>query len=171
MRHLIDDTWHKVYPCEELTFLGVTREGELIPPALLGFHRIVWKLVIIALTQAELEGKHVSPNSIISMAIRRLVVRVRALHAKKKGGAPGGEAGVKSDFGEGPLAPTAQLRLERQHSGARALDPLVFGSQTLTPLHVTTGSTADTSRHPEHTFNTPTPHTEDSPFDSKKRTF
>ena len=81
IRHLIDSTWRRVRPCEELTFLGVTREGEIIPPALLGLHRIIWKMVIISLTQAEFERKPVSPNSILSMSVRRFVVRVRALHA------------------------------------------------------------------------------------------
>ena len=80
-RHLVDDTWHRVRPCEELTFLGVTGEGDILPAALLDVHRIIWKMVIISRTQAEFEKKPVSPNSIIGMAIRRVIVRVRALHA------------------------------------------------------------------------------------------
>ena len=61
--------------------MRITRDGELIPAALLGFHRIIWKIVIIALTQAEYEGKSVCPKRIINMSVRRLIVRIRALHA------------------------------------------------------------------------------------------
>ena len=80
-RHLVSDTWQRVHPCEELTFLGITREGELLPAVLTGIHRIMWKMVIISLTQAEFEKKPVSPNSIINMTVRRVTVRIRALHA------------------------------------------------------------------------------------------
>ena len=81
IRDLVDDTWRKVYPYEQLTFLGITREGEMLPAALLGLHRIVWKMVIISLTQAEYEKKPVSSISIVDMSVRRLTVRIRALHA------------------------------------------------------------------------------------------
>ena len=62
-RHMVDATWKRVYPCEELTFLGVTREGEILPDALLGLNRVICKVVIIALTQAKLEKKPIHTNT------------------------------------------------------------------------------------------------------------
>ena len=48
----------------ELVFLGVTEQGELLPPGLLALHRVMWKIVIIAMTRAEFENIPVSPTAV-----------------------------------------------------------------------------------------------------------
>ena len=66
----------------ELIFLGVTELGELLPPGLLALHRIMWKVVIIAMTRTEFENVQVNPKQIWNIVFRRLTVRVRGLYAE-----------------------------------------------------------------------------------------
>ena len=72
--------WKQVHACNELVFLGIASDGDFMPAGLLALHRIVWKMLIIAMTQSEMEKTPVSPAQIWRMAVRRFLVRVRALH-------------------------------------------------------------------------------------------
>ena len=42
----------------------VANDGEIMPAGLLALHRIVWKMVIIAMTQSEMDKTPVSTNQI-----------------------------------------------------------------------------------------------------------
>ena len=66
----------------ELIFLGVTEEGEMLPPGLLALHRVLWKILIIAWTRVEFENIPMYPSQVWNITFRRITVRVRALYAK-----------------------------------------------------------------------------------------
>ena len=72
--------WKNNNISNELIFLAITSSGELLPHSLLVLHRIMWKIVIIALTQAEFDNIPVKPKHIWNMLFRRYTKKVRALH-------------------------------------------------------------------------------------------
>ena len=79
-RRLSNSIWKHNNISNELIFLAITSSGELLPHSLLVLHRIMWKIVIIALTQAEFDNIPVKPKHIWNMLFRRYTKKVRALH-------------------------------------------------------------------------------------------
>ena len=79
-RRLANAVWKHNNISNELVFLGVTEQGELLPPGLLALHRVMWKIVMIALTRAEFENIPVSPKQIWNITFRRITVRARGLY-------------------------------------------------------------------------------------------
>ena len=82
LRRLSNAMWKHNNISIELIYLGVTEQGELLPPGLLALHRVLWKVVIIAMTRTEFENIPVSPKHIWNITFRRITVRVRGLYAE-----------------------------------------------------------------------------------------
>ena len=74
--------WKHNNVSNELIFLGITEQGELLPPGLLALHRVMWKILIIAWTRVEFENLPVAPKQIWNITFRRITVRARALYTE-----------------------------------------------------------------------------------------
>ena len=81
-RRLANAMWKHNNISNELVFLGVTEQGELLPPGLLALHRVMWKIIIIAMTRAEFENIPVNPKHIWNILFRRITVRARGLYVE-----------------------------------------------------------------------------------------
>ena len=81
LRRLTSELWKRVHIGVEFVYLGVNAEGDIMPAGLLALHRIMWKMIIIAITKVEFENGKVDPKHIWSMICRRFIVRVRALYS------------------------------------------------------------------------------------------
>ena len=63
----------------ELTFLGITNKGELIPESLRVLHIILWKIIIIEFTRTGMEpGKTFRVRGIFAITMRRMQTRMNA---------------------------------------------------------------------------------------------
>ena len=74
--------WKHNNVSNELIFLGVTEQGELLPPGLLALHRVMWKIVLISWTRVEFENIPLVPKNVWNITFRRITARARALYAK-----------------------------------------------------------------------------------------
>ena len=71
-RRLANSMWKHNNISNELVFLGATEQGELLPPGLLALHRVMRKIVIIAMTRAEFENISVSPKQTWNIIFRKI---------------------------------------------------------------------------------------------------
>ena len=55
-RRLVSATWRLTTHSTELIYLGITEQGTLLPPVLRCYHVIMWKMIIIKMTQTEMDG-------------------------------------------------------------------------------------------------------------------
>ena len=62
-RRFSNSIWKHNDISNELIFLGVTKSGNLLPQGLMVLHKIMWKMVIIALTKIEFEGGILQPKN------------------------------------------------------------------------------------------------------------
>ena len=80
-RRLSNEIWKYSAICNELVFLGTSAQGEIPPHGLSALHRIMWKMVIIAMTKVEFENEPFNYKKVWNLTYRRYILRTRALHA------------------------------------------------------------------------------------------
>jgi len=83
-RRLVSATWRLTAHSTELIFLGITEQGTLLPPVLRCYHVIMWKMIIIKMTQTEMDGTPFTYKGISYLTARRLQVRMNALTWKQE---------------------------------------------------------------------------------------
>ena len=78
-RLLVGELWRRVKPCIELTFLGLTDQGQFPPLAIRAMHAVLWKMIIIEFTLVGLEsGKPFKSKAIFPYVFTRLHTRLSA---------------------------------------------------------------------------------------------
>ena len=85
LRKLIGATWKNVKPCYELTFFGMTEQGEFLPLGLRAFHAVLWKMILIEFSLVGINpGTVFKSRTIIPSAIQRLQTRINAMIVRYK---------------------------------------------------------------------------------------